>query len=468
MVTVPINLTGGTYKHKSLPISAQVTRNFWPQKQSDQKAISTDVLSSFPGLLLFGANAGGYDRGMFESKGILYKVTGTSLYSVSAGGIHTSLGTIPGGNRCIFGAIGDSIIIVTGGIPYVWDGSTLAAITDVDLETPNSVAVLNNQAIFDGNGGRFVVSAAGDGTDIPALNYATAESDADDIVRVYALRQNLLAFGDKTIQPYWNTGEGSPPFDPIITGNIFVGLGALHSVANNTTVCYFFGDDDQDYVLQGYNAAVISTEAMAREFATYGTTSDAIGWCMTVQGKNFRVLAFPSENKTWIYQEGGEWFELSSGADGGRWMANSYAYCFRKHLIADYRNGNIYELDDNTYTENGDPIIRTRDSAPLHGGLFKSPGKRLEMNRFELILETGGGLISGQGSDPVVMLSFSDDGGRTFGTESWGTVGKLGEFQHKVEWFALGSFEMRIIRITTSDPVYYSIYSAVADLEIGI
>ncbi len=466
MATVPINLTGSTFKHRSLPLSAQVCRNFWPQKQSDPKAFSPFVLESWPGLKPFGS-AIGIDRGAFEHKGICYKVTGQTLYTVSGNGTHTSRGTVPGAGRCIFGAIGDNVLFTTEGIPYQWNGTTLAAITDTDLETPNSVAVLNNQAIFDGNDGRFVVATAGDATDVPALNYATAESDADDVVRVYSLRQNLLVFGDKTIQPYWNTGEGSPPFDPIITGNIFVGLGALYSVDNNDTVCYFFADDDQVYVLQGYNAAVISTEPMARTFAEYGTTSDAIGWCMTIQGANFYVLTFPTEDKTWVYQQGGEWFELSSGADGGRWAANSYVYCFRKHLICD-ANGNIFELDDQTYTDNGAAIIRQRDSAPLHGGLVQAPGKRIEMNRFELLLETGVGLISGQGKDPVIMLSFSDDGGRTFSTEMWGTVGRLGEYQYKVEWFALGSFESRVLRIKTSDPVHYSIYDAAGDIEVGI
>ena len=465
---VPVNLTGGTYKHKSLPVSAQVTRNFWPQKQSDAKSASENILTSFPGLKSFGSQAGGLDRGMFEHLGILYKVTGNTLYTVSSNGTHTSRGTIPDTGRCRFAPLGDSVIIVTGGKPYICDGSTVTLISDSDLESPNAAGSLNNQIIFDGDGGRFVVSNAGDATTINGLNYATAESNADNIIRPYIFNQTLLLFGDKTIEPWWNTGTGNPPFERVDTGIINVGLGALDSVSNNDTVVYFFGDDDQVYVLQGYNAGVISTEPMAREFAGYTTTEDAIGWCFTFGGYNFYLLTFPTEDKSWIYQEGGEFFELSSGTSGGRWIANSYAYCFRKHLIADHRNGNIYELNDTTYTENGAAIVRTRDSAPIHGGLLKAPGKRLEMNRFEILLESGTGLISGQGSDPVIMLSFSDDGGRTFSTEMWGTTGQIGEYQFKVEWFALGSFDSRILRIRTSDPVNYTIFSGAADIEIGI
>jgi hypothetical protein len=161
-------------------------------------------------------------------------------------------------------------------------------------------------------------------------------------------------------------------------------------------------------------------------------------------------------------------FEWSSGPDGGRTIANSYAYAFRKHLLGDYSSGNIYELDVDTYTNNGEEIIRVRDTGPLHGGLINAPGKTVEMNRFELIMQTGTGILTGQGSDPVVMLSFSDDGGQTFGTEIWGNVGKMNAKQWKVEWFNLGSFESRIIRVKTSDPVYYSIHSAAADIFVGI
>ena len=161
---------------------------------------------------------------------------------------------------------------------------------------------------------------------------------------------------------------------------------------------------------------------------------------------------------------------MSSGNEGGRSIANSYAYCFRKHLVADYTNGNIYQLDDDTYTENGSEIIRLRDAAPIHGGLFKgaSYGVPLTMNRLEITLEVGTGLLSGQGSNPFIMVSFSDDGGHTFSSEIWGEIGGFGEFQQKVEFWNLGSFVSRIIRIRTSDPVHYSIYSASADIDIGI
>ncbi len=90
------------------------------------------------------------------------------------------------------------------------------------------------------------------------------------------------------------------------------------------------------------------------------------------------------------------------------------------------------------------------------------------MNKLVLNLERGVGTLSGQGEEPVVMLSFSDDGGKTFTTEMWAKIGRLGEFDFGVEWNCLGSFFQRIIRVRMTDPVSYTIISAAIDVEVGV
>lgn len=463
---VPINLAGGSYRHKSLPLSAQVTRNFWPQKVDNDRAKSTYILESWPGLTSFGS-ATGVNGGMFEHRGTLYKVTGGALYSVSSAGTHTSLGTVGGTGLGVFDAIGTSVIYVRGGVPYVWDGVTLTTVTDIDLEAPQGVAVINNQAIYDGNNGRFCVSDVGVPGTIQSLNYATAETFADDLLRAYVFDERVLLFGSTSIEKWWNSGVGNPPFDREQGGTIKIGLGAVQSIASNQAGVYFLGNDLRIYRLTAGGLESVSNRAIHEEIKGYSSASDAIGFCFTKGEQYFYQITFPAGNKTFIYPEGGEWVELSSGVDGGKYNGESYAYCYGKHLIAD-DNGGIFELDDNAYTENGATIRRVRDSAPLHGGLFGKPGKTLTMTRFELIMETGTGLVSGQGIDPVVMLSFSDDGGRAFSTETWGSIGRLGQFMWRVEWFCLGAFDARIVRISITDPVKCIIHSAAADIEVGI
>lgn len=467
---VPINLTGGDFQHKSRPLSNQITRNFWPQPVQNAKARSPYVLTSFYGLKTFKTQSGGADRGMKENQGTLYKVSGTTLYTVASDGTHTSRGTISGAARCVMSALGSSMIIVNGsGAAYVWDGATLTEITDADLLAPNGVAVLNNQAIFDDGAGQgFAVSDAGDPLTVNALNTADAESASDALKCPYAYRETLYLFGEKTIELWWNSGQGNPPFDKIQGAIINVGLASIHSLADNPDFIFFLGHDAHVHTLTGGSGAVdtqISTPALAKTFQGY-TLTDAIGWTMELEGQWFYALTFPTDDITWVYPVGGEWFQWGTGE--GRIRANSYAYAFNKHLVADYASADIYELDAETYTDAGATITRRRDSAPLHGGLFQADGKYLEMSRLEIFMETGVGLTSGQGSDPEMMISFSDDGGKTFGVERVVNVGTAGEFQKSVVLTNLGRFKSRVIRVQVSDPIYWAIYSAKADIEVCI
>jgi hypothetical protein len=462
-----INLTGGTYKHKSLSVSAQNTINFLPQLVDDPITKNKYILNSWVGQKLF-ATAIGVGRGMFYHKSLMYRVCGNTLYSVNSNGVHLDLGSIPGTNKCIIDALDDYIIIIADRRAFVWDGSSLTEITDSDLQSPDSVTVINKQAIFDGDNDQFGTSNVGDPFTINGLNYATAESKSDNLVRVYAFEQTVYMLGEISIEQWWNSGVGKPPFDPVQGTAINVGLGGILGICNNKDYIYIFGSDKRIYKLKGSSKLEITNDVLVEEFAKYSSTDDVRLWCMDINGQDYLVACFPTGNKTYVYPEGGQWFQWSSGTHGSRNRADGYVKAYDKHLVEDYQNGNIYELDFDIYNENGEIIVRQRDSAPLDSAIFGLAGKKVTMNKLILNIEAGVGLISGQGSDPVVMLSFSDDGGKTFSTERWGTIGKLGKFKWSVEWNCLGSFYNRIIRIKVSDPVYYCIRDCVADIEIGI
>lgn len=469
---VQLNVAGGEYKHKSRPLSKQVTRNFWPQVQASQKAQSQYILQSFYGLKLFKEFTGTKDRGMIENQGVLYRVLDNTLYSVVSDGTHTALGFIGGSNRCIFAPLDEQIVIVNGsGIQYVWDGSTLTQNTSPNIGLPRGVAVLNNQAITDnGSGQSFDVSDAGTPLVINGINNAKAESSSDSLLIPYAYRETLYLFGTRTIELWYNSGQGNPPFDKVQGATINMGLEAIYSVAETADFIFFLGADLQVHTLTSGTTAVdtvVSTPALAREFKKYSVTSDAIGWAMELEGQWFYCLTFPIEDITWILPVGGEWFEWGSSSTG-RIRANSYAYAFGKHLVTDYASGSLYELDDETYTDADEAIVRTRDTAPIHGGLFQQPGKTFELTELKIILEKGVGLIEGQGSDPLIAVSFSKDGGKTFGTERFIKTGKLNHTRQEVILKNCGRFMECVVRLRVSDPIYWAIYSTAAEVEVCI
>lgn len=475
MVTVPINFTGGDFQHKSRPLSKQWTRNFWPQQIPNEKARSNYVLQSFYGLKIWKEFVGGKFRGQLKSKGILYRVVGTNLYKVDRFGAHTSLGYVGGSNRCILSPMGDQIIVANGsGVVYVWDGASVIQNTSPNLGNPRGVTVLNNQAVYDdGVGQGFVVSDVGKPSVIAGLNNANAESNPDDLLIPYAYSETLYLFGTETIELWWNSGSGNPPVDRIQGASINMGLDAIYSLAETPDFLVFFGADKQFHTLTGGTTSVdtvISTPAMAKEFQKYAVTSDCIGYTMQLEGQWFYVGTFPTQGVTWICPIGGEWFQWGQGNEG-RHRSDGYSYVYDKHLVSDYLTGNIYELDAETYTDDGETIIRTRDTAPIHGGLFKADGKDFEINRITFFLEKGVGNIDGQGKNPLLMVSLSKDGGKTFGTERMLKCGELNNTRITVSsnsWGRIKGGSECVLRVRVSDPVYWVIFGGELEVEVCI
>jgi hypothetical protein len=85
---------------------------------------------------------------------------------------------------------------------------------------------------------------------------------------------------------------------------------------------------------------------------------------------------------------------------------------------------------------------------------------------FEVDLERGVGLVSGQGEDPQVMLQFSDDGGFSWSNELWASAGKIGDRLASVSWFKLGMSRDRVFRVTVTDPVKWIIIAARVDVRV--
>jgi hypothetical protein len=86
---------------------------------------------------------------------------------------------------------------------------------------------------------------------------------------------------------------------------------------------------------------------------------------------------------------------------------------------------------------------------------------------FQLDLEAGVGLTTGQGSDPQVMLQWSDDGGHTWSNEHWTSAGALGAYRRRAIWRQLGRSRDRVWRVVISDPVKVAWLDAFVQVQGG-
>ena len=477
MARLPIPLIGPSYTNRSLPLSAQVTKGLFPEINPEARNIVS--LHAFPGLKPF-ATSSGISRGSHVMAGVAYAIYGNTLVSIDALGAVTSIGTIAGEAICDFANNGDLMFIATGEIPYMYTASTdvLEEVTDDSVNRPSTVGYMNAQFIMDENDtnselGEFVTSQlTGELTAedfVNALDFAEANSHPDDILRIKIYNEMVYFFGTDGLEPWWNSGVGSPPFDRVQGASRKYGLGAKWSLDDTDEFLYFLDDQRIPRRMFGLQVSNIGNPALDKEWSKYSRISDAIGYAFTMDQNNFYQLTFPSADRTWLYHEqSNSWYQLSFGTDNQRHRGHSHVFAYDKNLITDHSNGKMYELDFDTYTDNDEVIQRRRSTATIHSGLYGEPGKEIFFEQVEFIVQTGEGIATGQGSDPQLMIRFTDDGGRTFSAEMWHSLGVGGDYHKRVILQNQGRAMQRIYELTYSEPTPFSLIEAHMDASLGI
>jgi hypothetical protein len=279
-------------------------------------------------------------------------------------------------------------------------------------------------------------------------------------VRVYADQGQIILFGPVTTEFWSNAGTVDFPYIKIGSAVVEWGLVARWSVAkfNRSIVCLMRNllGQQQVVTLSGYTPVPISTPDVDFAISQYGTVSDAVALSYNLGGHPMYELSFPTEGKTWLYDGlSNVWSELTS--DGGRHWADLGIQVAGVTYVSDYRNGRIYRLAPELYTDNGTTI--ERELVGRH--VFEEDEMRL--NVIWLEMQPGVGNPTGAGTDPVAMLQISRDGGLTWGTEKFAPIGQQGNYLARARWLRNGRAKDFVFKFRISDPVYPVIAGAWVD-----
>ena len=445
---------GGAYEARSKNLADQRCVNLYAEMAGSG---SREIGAFFgtPGMVEWSLLSG-QCRGMHVVGDFLYVVMDTTLYKFNEDSVGTSLGTVANTGYVCFADNVDQIIMATGGTGYLLTTAT-DVLTTIASNYPTgakTVAYLDGYFLVEEPGTRqFWQSDLLDGATWNALNFASKEGASDVLVRVFANHRDLWLMGERTCEVWY--GNGQTPFSFAKNTNAFVeyGLRAVYSVVNVDSQLVWLGNNNVVYTANAYTPVRISTHAIERELDTYETTADAIAWTYFQEGHHFYVLTFPTAEKTWVFDVTTKlWHERASMLETGlltRNRANAGSNFVNKIIVGDYENGRLSYLDLDTYDENGGTLKRLRAWGHIHEN-----GERMFMSQGQLIAETGVGLDGiQQGDDPQVMLRWSDDGGHTWSSEHWTTLGSIGRMRNRAIWRRLGTSRDRIFEISMTDPV---------------
>ncbi len=401
--------------------------------------------------------------GLLAADNLLYVVSGSKLYSVTENKVVTELGSIGAVNSIDMERNAGSIVVVNTPNAYSWDGTTFAQISDADFTAlgATDVEFLDNYLLFvEPDSGVFFGADLGSATSFDALNFATAESSPDDLVGMKVDHGQIILAGKVSMEIWENTGAPGFPFERSINGRLEIGCLNGRTLAKQDNSVFWLANDYTVRRLDGITPVRISQHGVENAFRTM-TISTATAYAYSQEGHLFYVLSF--FEGTFVYDATTqEWHERQSyGYD--YWRAQSHAQIFGLELVGDITSNKIGFLTRDVYSEWGDTQRMEWTYQPIY-----ADGRRAFHKRLEIMAETGVGLTAGQGSDPEMMLDWSDDGGVTFASMPNRSLGAIGRYTDRVVWQALGSSRVgRVYRGAVSDPVKVVIRDTQAEVEGG-
>lgn len=279
-------------------------------------------------------------------------------------------------------------------------------------------------------------------------DFANAEATPDGLVAVRAHRNELVLFGTDTIE-FWSP-DPTTVFSRISGATQQIGLVAQWSLQSDGQNLYFLSrqpnSKPQIVMMQGYQWKRISTPDVEKILLEDGIDLPSIvSSCFTVAGHTFYVMNLSKTSLVYDVSEQ-TWAEWQT--EGGRWCVQFVGYGLNNSLIGtDYRNGNVYLIDPDTFQDNGQPIIREFQSRHLFNNMDRLTVWELAVEMEQSSTNTQ---LSGASTDQQLMLQISRDGGHTFGSEMWTTLGAIGQYLQRAVWRRLGRGRDFVFRLRTS------------------
>ena len=235
-------------------------------------------------------------------------------------------------------------------------------------------------------------------------------------------------------------------------------------MASSGSVVYFIASGAQYgkavMMVSGTAFKKISEEWLEHKLLQESTES-AYGFCYSVADHNFYVLQLNSIGETWVYDtlDGGWHQRTSRSRKSGiesQWRAGGIAY-YREKFFTFTNDGCVCGFHRDYWSEDfpdgtSYPMIRHRQTAVIVDNL-----KNFVLE--ELAVECNVGTWDDYTLKPELLLEVSKDGGNTFGNVKHASLGRTGDYSHRVRFRNLGMCRKCVLRITYSHPTELTLNS---------
>lgn len=305
--------------------------------------------------------------------------------------------------------------------------------------------------------------------------FAKNDTNSDDLITLMENNRELWIVGERHTEVWYDAGGANFAFSRIAGVTPQVGCAAKNSIARLGDSLVWLGNSErgQNFIVktEQYGYQDIGNRALEKAIASYPLVSDAFGFTYVEEGHLFYVLTFPTADATWVYDHTTSiamgqptWHQRASYNSTTGAFHRDRANCFVNfqdlRLVGDYQSGKILRLSRQIYDDDGNVLMGIRRSPHVWD---KQARGYIFHRALQIEFAPGVGRVTGQGSNPQVMLKWFTDGVQSF--ESWTTLGAIGATKNRAIWRNLGKARDREYEVWISDPVNRDIVGATLWME---
>lgn len=381
-----------------------------------------------PGLLKLGNSGLPHTRGFIDAgSGEVYWIVNNRQVKFNSSLVPTDVGALAGSDMVTMAknnkSPADVVVVTSDGCFNLFSSGPPTPFGDTDLP-PNPTSVCDFDGFFIWTYANGAIYAS----DLNTVNVAADSFTTEEgllVRRGVRFAGNFYAFGDKWTGVYKDVGSLPFPLQRQVT--IPRGIVSTHAIAGWETgwsnQLLWAGDDFVVYQLNGYTPNPISTDDVSRAIqasVAAGHRNNIVAYVYMYGSNAFWVLTCQGE-WTWEYNlSTNSWNERQS-YNQPCWKGLQSVRVFDRWIIGDQFSDEFYQTSESYFLEGLDPLIWQVESGVLH-----SFPKGIVIPRASFNMTAGVGSFATV-SDPKVEISWSLDGGYSYGRPVIRRLGMPGE-----------------------------------------
>ena len=499
-------LTAGAYAARGLIADAQKCINLYPEinpEETDPPAAVTHYPRQ--GLRALGNGPGlgrvGIGRGLYTAlgNGNLYAVVGANVFYIDPGWGFNLLGQITNGTAPVSITDNGTTAVIVDGSANGWQinlaNNAFSPIVDATGTFIGGVRAdyVDTFLTFNAPGSTEWYCSNALQVTFNALQTANATSTPDPLLTHAVLLRQVWLIKQFYSEVWYLSGAVPFPFQEWPNVHVPYGIASPYSLVKADSNLFWISRNKDGQVMavmtEGYAVKAISTRALEDRWKGYARIDDALGYTFQRGGHTFVVWHFPTADEAWGYDlSTKQWHQRAALDNNGlfhRERVAFHALVSRKNgypdtnVGLDWSTGQIYAIDENTFTDNGLPIACLRSFPHVTDGL-----KQITVPSFVLDVETGeapntaeldqtvspwsNGWSNGFGplivqKSPVIAARLSRDGGATFGNYRPKKMMSAGHYRSMMRWRGWGQGRDLVYEVAAAIPGKWALQGAYID-----